>query len=89
MNLIKRLLLLVVLAVLGYATYYLSQVLPIISGYDAKNLGSCVFVASRNSQEGIAQELGAALVNLGTYEAHYEDSSATAFVFGLSKRKAI
>lgn len=89
MKLIKRLLLVVLLAVLGYATYYLSQALPIISGYGAKNLCSCVFVAGRDPQQVIAQELGGALINLGTFEAHVEDSSATGSVFGLSKRKAI
>ena len=89
MKLIKRLLLVVLLAVLGYAIYYLSQALPIISGYGAKNLCSCVYVAGRDPQQVIAQELGGALINLGTFEAHMEDSSATGSVFGLSKRKAI
>jgi CubicO group peptidase (beta-lactamase class C family) len=89
MKLFKRTLLFVLIALVGYATYYLSQALPIISGYGAKNLCSCVFVAGRDPQQVIQQELGAALVNLGTYEAHFEDSSATASVFGLSKRKAI
>jgi hypothetical protein len=79
----------ILLALVSYGTYYLSQALPIIAGYGAKNLCSCVFVAGRDPKQVIAQELGAALVNLGTYEAHYEDSSATASVFGLSERKAI
>jgi CubicO group peptidase (beta-lactamase class C family) len=89
MRIIKRTALALILGILAYAVYYLSQALPIIAGYGAKNLCSCVFVAGRDPQQVIAQELGAALVNLGTYEAHYEDSSATASVFGLSKRKAI
>jgi hypothetical protein len=76
-------------AVVFYGIYYLSQALPIIAGYGAKNLCSCVFVAGRNPQEVIAQELGAALVNLGTYEVNMEDSSATGSVFGMSTRKAI
>ena len=76
-------------AVVGYATYYLSQALPIIAGYGAKNLCSCVFVAGRDPQQVIRQELGAALINLGTPEIHYEDSSATSSVLGLSTRKAI
>lgn len=86
---LKRILLLLVVALVGYAVYYLSQALPIIAGYGAKNLCSCVFLAGRNPEQVIQQELGASLINLGTYQAHYEDSSATGSVFGLSKRKAI
>jgi CubicO group peptidase (beta-lactamase class C family) len=85
----KRIALLAVAAIVAYGVYYLSQALPIIGGYGAKNLCSCVFVAGRDPQQVIAQELGGALINLGTFEAHYEDSSATASVFGLAKRKAI
>ena len=86
---LKRILLLLVVALVGYAVYYLSQALPIIAGYGAKNLCSCVFLAGRNPEQVIQQELGASLINLGTYQAHYEDSSATGSVFGLSERKAI
>jgi CubicO group peptidase (beta-lactamase class C family) len=75
--------------VVGYGIYYLSQALPIIAGYGAKNLCSCVYVAGRDPQQIISKELGASLVNLGTYQVHYEDSSATGSVFGLSERKAI
>lgn len=89
MKLFKQITLVVILSLLAYGIYYLSQALPIIGGYGAKNLCSCVFVAGRDPKQVIAQELGAPLVNLGTYEVHYEDSSATASVFGLSKRKAI
>lgn len=89
MKIIKRSLLIIALGIVSYAVYYLSQALPIVAGYGAKNLCSCVFVANRDPKQIIAQELGGALVNLGTYEAHYEDSSATGSVFGMSKRKAI
>jgi CubicO group peptidase (beta-lactamase class C family) len=86
---LKRILLLLMVALVGYAAYYLSQSLPIIAGYGAKNLCSCVFLAGRDPQQVIQQELGASLINLGTFEVHDEDSSATGSVFGLSKRKAI
>lgn len=89
MKLFKRIVLVVVVAVIAYGSYYLSQAFPIIAGYGAKNLCSCVFVAGRNPEEVIQQELGAALVNLGTYQVNRQDSSATGSVFGLSERKAI
>jgi CubicO group peptidase (beta-lactamase class C family) len=89
MKIVKQTVLALTLGILAYGVYYLSQALPIIAGYGAKNLCSCVFVAGRDPKHVIAQELGASLVNLGTYEAHFEDSSATGSVFGLSERKAI
>jgi CubicO group peptidase (beta-lactamase class C family) len=89
MKLVRRIILVVVVAAIAYESYYLSQAFPIIAGYGAKNLCSCVFVASRNPEEVVQQELGAALVNLGTYQVNWQDSSATGSVFGLSTRKAI
>jgi hypothetical protein len=77
------------IAVVAYVAFYLSQALPILAGYGAKNLCSCVFVAGRDPQQVISQELGAALVSLGAYEVNMEDSSATGSVFGMSTRKAI
>ena len=84
MKLFKRITLFVVLAAIAYGIYFLSQALPIIAGYGAKNLCSCVFVAGRNAEEVIQQELGAPLVNLGTFKINIQDSSATGSVFGLS-----
>lgn len=89
MKLFKRIILVVVVAVIAYGSYYLSQAFPIIAGYGAKNLCSCVFVAGRDPQQVINQELGASLVNLGSYSVNPQDSSAEGSVFGLSKRKAI
>jgi CubicO group peptidase (beta-lactamase class C family) len=89
MKLFKRIILVMVVAIIAYGAYYLSQAFPIIAGYGAKNLCSCVFVAGRNPEEVVQQELGPALVNLGTYQVNRQDSSATGSVFGLSTRKAI
>jgi CubicO group peptidase (beta-lactamase class C family) len=89
MKLFKRTLLIVFLVIIGYGAYYLSQALPIIGAYGAKSLCSCVFIAGRDPQQVIAQELGGSLINLGTFKVHFEDSSATGSAFGLAERKAI
>lgn len=89
MRIVKRTLLVVVLAVVVYAVQYAWRALPIISGYGAKDLCSCVFVAHREAADVVAQELGSGLLSLGTFEVHPEDSSATGRVFGLARRKAI
>jgi CubicO group peptidase (beta-lactamase class C family) len=89
MKRVKQIFLLILVVGVGYAVYFLSQVFPIIAGYGAKNLCSCVFVAGRDANQVIEQELGGSLVNLGSYSVNFQDSSATGKVFGMSTRKAI
>jgi CubicO group peptidase (beta-lactamase class C family) len=84
-----RAILVVVLAALSYGIYYAWNAFPIITGYGAKNLCSCTMLAGRQADEVIANELGSGMLALGNYSISYEDSSATATVFGVAKRKAI
>ena len=51
----KRIFLVVLIAALLGGGYYLNLLMPIITGYAAKNLASGVFVAGR-SQEAMEQE---------------------------------
>lgn len=89
MKLIKRILLVVLIAGLGYGIYYAWRAFPIISGYGAKNLCSCVMVAGREPQNVIDNELGSTILSLGSFSVDYTDSSASGSVFGLAKKKAI
>ena len=43
------------------AVFYVRPRLPIISGYAAKNLCSCVFVAERAAEQAIAEDLNFSL----------------------------
>ncbi|MBT1697518.1 beta-lactamase family protein [Fulvivirgaceae bacterium PWU4] len=88
-RIIKRSLLAIVLLVVSYALYYAWQAFPIISGYGAKNMCSCVMLAGRAPEDVIKNELGGFPLRLGSFEANYQDSSATGSVFGLAKRKAV
>jgi CubicO group peptidase (beta-lactamase class C family) len=88
-KIITRLLLFILLIVLGYGVFYAWQAFPIISGYGAKNLCSCVFVAERKADDALKNELGGFPIRLGTFTLNNEDSSATGSVFGLAKRKAM
>src|SRR5580692_2678482 len=63
--------------------------LPIISGYGAKVLCSGVFVAGRNPEQVIKEDLAGFPQSLGTYTWDRADSSVTATVWGMASRKAI
>ncbi len=76
------------LAVL-FTIYYINQALPILSGYGAKNLCSCVYVGKRPTENVIENELASFPLSLGEFKIDPSDSSAYGSVFGLSVRKAI
>lgn len=78
-----------VIAVVGFAIYYIKQSLPIIGGYGAKNLCSCVYVGNRPPEDVIKNELSGFLISLGEFKVDLADSSAHGSVFGLAPRKAI
>jgi CubicO group peptidase (beta-lactamase class C family) len=86
---IKRLLLLVIVVALGYGIIYAWRALPIITGYGAKDMCSCVFVGNRNPDDVTKKELGRKPFSLGSFSVDMKDSSATGTFFGMAKRKAI
>jgi CubicO group peptidase (beta-lactamase class C family) len=88
-KILRRTPLVVVSAALSYGIYYAWSAFPIISGYGAKNLCSCTMLAGRSYEDLLANELGSGLLKFGSYSVSFEDSSATATVLGLAKKKAI
>ena len=73
----------------GYLIYFCAGMFPVIAGYGAKNLCSCVYIQGRSEQDVIQQELGTMLGNFGSFSINREDSSATGKVLFFSKKKAI
>ncbi|HXB09132.1 MAG TPA: serine hydrolase [Puia sp.] len=63
--------------------------LPIISGYAAKVACSGVFVAGRQPNQVLRQDLAAFPENMASCTIDTQDSSVTASVLGLASRKAI
>lgn len=69
--------------------WYAWRAFPIISGYGAKNLASAIYIQHRNPADIIKEDLGDFPLSLGSYTVNEKDSSVTASVWGLARRKAI
>ena len=86
---LKKIFLLILIAAVAYGIYYCWQAFPIISGYGAKNLCSAIYLQHRNPKDVIKEDLGDFPISLGSYTINEKDSSVTATVWGLAKKKAI
>ncbi|WP_343486319.1 serine hydrolase [Allomuricauda sp. d1] len=88
MKWIKRilLLLLVAIAVIVYLNY---PKLNMISGYTAKYMASQVYVAERQQEAVVLEDLQFPMIELAETEVNHQKTSASATVYGLMNRKAI
>lgn len=68
---------------------YLWKALPIISGYAAKVACSGIFVAGRQPDRVLRDDLSSFPTNLASCTVNFQDSSVTASVLGLGSRKAV
>lgn len=88
----KKLILRIVLAVfiigLIYAGYYIYARLPIITGYAAKDMCSCVFIGGRDPKDVEANEFQFSLVKYANAEVDYDKKSVTATVWGMGSETA-
>jgi CubicO group peptidase (beta-lactamase class C family) len=88
-KIIKKAFLFTLAVIFAYLISWVWRAAPIITGYGAKNLCSCVMLAGRDPQDVIKHELGGVPIRFGNFTVDYKDSSATGALFGLAKRKAI
>lgn len=80
----------IVLTILGAAIIafgiYLNSLLPIITGYAAKNLCSAVFVSDRKPENVEATELNFSFIKFTNNSVNYDEKSVTShFLWGKSK----
>jgi CubicO group peptidase (beta-lactamase class C family) len=79
-------LLIVIAAVIIGASIYLNSLLPIITGYAAKNLCSAVFISGRDAREVENLDLNFSFIKFTKNEVSKEDKSVTSrFLWGKSK----
>lgn len=86
---IKIIALFIISALLVYAIVFAARMFPIISGFGAKAVCSCVFISGRSADDVIKNELKPIPLILGSYSVDLKDSSASGSVWGFAKRKAI
>ena len=68
---------------------YLPNAFPVLTGYAAKKLCSCHFVAGRDSASIVAQDLGSFPIKYAKVSINEEARSTTATVFGMGKETAV
>ena len=82
----KRIVLAVILILLAGSVVYLNLLLPVITGYAAKNLASGVFVAGRSQQLMEAEDLNFSAVKYTNNTIDFEEKEVTSrFLWGESK----
>ncbi|MEP7320208.1 MAG: serine hydrolase, partial [Panacibacter sp.] len=74
---------------IGWAVHYAWVSFPIISGYDAKQMCTCIFVSGMDKEYLEKHELADFPLSLGSCKVDMQDSSVTCTVWGFAKKKAI
>jgi CubicO group peptidase (beta-lactamase class C family) len=78
--------LIIIVAAILSITVYLNSLLPIITGYAAKNLCSAVFVSSRNQEDVEEVDLNFSFIKFTRNTVNYFEKSVTShFLWGKSK----
>ena len=88
-KLIFRSTMILLLLGIAYIVFYCWRSFPIVAGFGAKDLCSCIFVAGRSEADVKAQELADFPFTLANYEVNVQDSSVVGRVWGVARRKAI
>ena len=88
-KIILRSLLVIIILALAWGIHYAWLSFPIISGFDAKQVCTCIFVSNRTKESIDTDEMSQYPFSIAKYEINMQDSSVIASVFGFAKRKAI
>jgi CubicO group peptidase (beta-lactamase class C family) len=84
----KKIILSTILLVLGFGCYYVYVRLPIITGYAAKDMCSCVFIGDRDPESVADNEFQFSLIKHASYEVNEKEQSVSSTVFGMGEKTA-
>jgi CubicO group peptidase (beta-lactamase class C family) len=85
----KRVLWILLAALLLFITWYAWPRLPIITAFAAKGMCSSVFLAEKDPERVEAEDLSFFPISLASCNIDYKERSVTSKVLGLAKRKAV
>lgn len=88
-KLIKRILWILLFAILIFAVWFVWPRLPIITAFAAKGMCSSVFLADKDPERVQAEDLSFFPISMARCKINYEEKSVTSRVLGLAKRKAV
>jgi len=88
-KLIKRVLWILLIALIVVLTWFAWPRLPIITAFAAKGMCSSVFLADKIPERIAAEDLSFFPISLAKCKIDYDEKSVTAKVFGLAKRKVV
>ncbi len=88
-KLIKRILWILLIALVIVITWFAWPRLPIITAFAAKGMCSSVFLADKSPERVAAEDLSFFPISLAKCRIDYEEKSVTAKVLGLAKRKVV
>lgn len=86
---IRRLMLIVILLLLGGAIYYAWISFPVMTGFSAKQMCTCMFVSGRDQKDIESNELAFFPLSFVKNEVNLQDSSVTSAILGMATKKAI
>ncbi len=82
----KQILLFVITIILFGSGFYINRMMPVITGYAAKNLASGIFVAGRSQESIEAKDLNFSVIRFTSNSVNYEKKEVTSrFLWGESK----
>ena len=82
-------LIIVVILILLRAIHYAWISFPIITGFNAKLMCTCIFVSGRNQKDIERSDLKKFPLNIANNKINHTDLSVTSTILGLAKKKAI
>lgn len=84
----KKIIFSTLLLILGFGFYYVYVRLPLITGYAAKDMCSCMFIGERDAKSVADNEFQFSLIKYADYEVNKAEKSVTSTVFGMGAKTA-